>query len=109
MFHTPYPRYHTYHIQAVLAPYDRVAIGGELLLFKWKALETSNAGPIPTAEEAVMEFKRAMQVCVTFMSKFLLSVVRVTGCGKHTSELPVNDRDIQTLTGLCSDDVHGKV
>lgn len=49
-------------IQVVLAPYDRVAIGGELLLFKWKALETPDAGPIPTAEEAVMEFKRAIQV-----------------------------------------------
>eukprot|EP00903_Cladosiphon_okamuranus_P005356 g5351.t1 len=47
--------------QVVLAPYDRVAIGGELLLFKWKALETPDAGPIPTAEEAVMEFKRAIQ------------------------------------------------
>lgn len=49
-------------IQVVLAPYDRVAIGGELLLFKWRALETPGAGPIPTAEEAVMEFKRAIQV-----------------------------------------------
>lgn len=48
--------------QVVLSPYDRVAIGGELLLFKWKALETKDTGPIPTAEEAVMEFKRAIQV-----------------------------------------------
>ncbi|CBJ27270.1 conserved unknown protein [Ectocarpus siliculosus] len=47
--------------QVVLALYDRVAIGGELLLFKWKALETPKAGPPPTAEEAVMEFKKAMQ------------------------------------------------
>lgn len=51
-----------YAVQVVLAPYDRVAIGGELLLFKWKQLETPDAGPIPTAEEAVMEFKRAIQV-----------------------------------------------
>ncbi len=49
-------------MQVILAPYDRVAIGGELLLFKWKALETKDTGPIPTAEEAVMEFKRAIQV-----------------------------------------------
>ncbi|CAM9270968.1 unnamed protein product, partial [Hapterophycus canaliculatus] len=47
--------------QVILAPYDRVGIGGELLLFKWKALQTEDAGPVPTAEQAVMEFKRATQ------------------------------------------------
>ncbi|CAM9275513.1 unnamed protein product [Scytosiphon promiscuus] len=47
--------------QVVLAPYDRVAIGGELLLFKWKALQTQETGSAPTAEQAVMEFKRATQ------------------------------------------------
>lgn len=55
--------------QVVLAPYDRVAIGGELLLFKWKALQTEDAGPIPTAEQAVMEFKRATQVVISLASR----------------------------------------
>ena len=49
-------------LQVVLAPYDRVGIGGELLLFRWKAIETSESGPILTAEAAVMEFKKSMQV-----------------------------------------------
>ena len=67
-------------VQVVLAPYDRVAIGGELLLFKWKALETPDAGPIPTAEEAVMEFKRAIQVTavVSRQRHTLLSTAPVT-------------------------------
>lgn len=49
-------------LQAVLSIYDRVAIGGELLLFRWKALRTPDTCPPPTAEAAVMEFKKAMQV-----------------------------------------------
>lgn len=49
-------------LQIVLAPYDRVGIGGELLLFRWKAIETPESGPILTAEAAVMEFKKSMQV-----------------------------------------------
>lgn len=48
--------------QVVLAPHDRVGIGGELLLFRWKELVTADTPPPPGAEEAVMEFKKAMQV-----------------------------------------------
>lgn len=48
--------------QVVLSPFDRVAIGGELLLFRWKALVTPDTGPPPSAEEAVMEFKKVIQV-----------------------------------------------
>ncbi|CAM9753590.1 unnamed protein product, partial [Sphacelaria rigidula] len=49
--------------KVVLAPYDRVAIGGELLLFRWKELVNADTPPPPSAEEAVMEFKKALQVC----------------------------------------------
>lgn len=55
---SPYPVL----LQIVLKPYDRVGIGGELLLFRWKAIETPESGPILTAEAAVMEFKKSMQV-----------------------------------------------
>lgn len=48
--------------QVVLSLFDRVAIGSELLLFRWKQLETTETGSPPSAEMAVMEFKRALQV-----------------------------------------------
>lgn len=52
--------------QVVLAPYDRVVMGAELLLFRWKALVSADTPPPPSAEEAVMEFKEALQVCVQY-------------------------------------------
>lgn len=77
----------------VLAPFDRVAIGGELLLFRWKEAETADIGPPPTAEAAVLEFKRAMQV-----EKMILEIA----CSVLQSSLIVMNTSRYTLILVCA-------